>query len=203
MLDVDPRHGGDESLADFEAAYGPLPPTPSVLTGGGGQHFWLRAPDGVAISNSTGKLSPGLDIRSDGGYVVAPPSRHASGELYRWAAEAHLDDLKISLAPESLLRLLSSRAPAPSVAGAIPEGERNTKLASLAGSMRHRGMEPNEIEAALLAVNARAGLPEDEVSQIARSVGRYAPGPSPKIDLTPENGSSARVRIALDCRKGC
>jgi len=65
------------------------------------------------------------------------------------------------------------------VADAIPDGQRNATLASLAGTMRRRGMTAAEIEAALLTVNAgrcQPPLPDDAVRGIATSVGRYPPG---------------------------
>src|SRR2546426_3381136 len=56
------------------------------MTGGGGLHFYFRWP-GFAVSNSAGKLGGGLDVRGNGGQVVAPGSRHKSGAIYAWAPE--------------------------------------------------------------------------------------------------------------------
>lgn len=78
VLDIDPRHGGDDTLAALEAQYGKLPDTPTVLTGGGGIHFYFRHPGGVA-PNSASRVGQGIDVRSDGGYVIAPRSVHESG----------------------------------------------------------------------------------------------------------------------------
>jgi bifunctional DNA primase/polymerase-like protein len=84
VLDVDPDHGGDESLDVLLHDHGPLPPGAIVRTGSGGQHIYFAHPGGV-IRNDTGRrLGPGLDIRGDGGYVIAPPSRHPTGSLYHW-----------------------------------------------------------------------------------------------------------------------
>ena len=69
VLDVDPRHGGDDALCDIEREHGPLPPTRSVTTPGGGQHYYFVHRDGLRCS--TGRLGPGLDVRADGGYAVA------------------------------------------------------------------------------------------------------------------------------------
>ena len=44
VLDVDPRHEGDESLRQLEAKYEPLPETPTALSGGGGRHFYFQHP---------------------------------------------------------------------------------------------------------------------------------------------------------------
>lgn len=85
VLDIDPDHGGDESLAALLAEHGDLPETLVARTGGGGRHLYFRHPgEGKRVRNSTGDLAPGLDVRGDGGYVVAPPSIHASGGSYEW-----------------------------------------------------------------------------------------------------------------------
>lgn len=84
VLDVDPLHGGDASLDRLVAAHGPLPPTRLVRTGNDGVHLYFAHP-GETVPNSAGtRLGPGLDVRGDGGYVIAPPSVHASGVTYRW-----------------------------------------------------------------------------------------------------------------------
>ncbi len=82
VVDVDPRHGGDASLAGYEAAHGALPATVESLTGGGGRHLYFAHPGG-ATPNRVGML-PGVDVRGDGGCVVAPPSVHPSGRAYAW-----------------------------------------------------------------------------------------------------------------------
>jgi hypothetical protein len=79
-IDVDPRNGGDASLAELEAEYGALPATVEALTGGGGRHLFFAHAGGKLA----GRLRAGIDVKADGGYVVAPPSLHASGERYRW-----------------------------------------------------------------------------------------------------------------------
>lgn len=81
-VDVDPRSGGRDSLAQLEAQHGPLPATLTVSTGGGGEHYFFAVADGPAPTAV--RIAPGIDLRGDGGYVVAPPSRHASGGAYTW-----------------------------------------------------------------------------------------------------------------------
>jgi hypothetical protein len=84
VLDIDPDHGGDETLAHLLDEHGPVPTGAVVHTGSGGRHVYFAHPGGL-IRNDTGRrLGPGLDIRGDGGYVIAPPSGHANGRSYRW-----------------------------------------------------------------------------------------------------------------------
>jgi putative DNA primase/helicase len=177
VLDVDPRHGGDESLRDLEARYGPLPDTPTVLTGGGGQHYYFALPQGVTVR--TRKVAPGLDLKGEGGYVVAPPSVHPSGRRYEWELGRSPDDLPLAPLPAWLLKEGDhGRREWQWDGEPIPEGRRHLHLVSLAGKLRAAGLGVEAIEVALLQENERRclpPLPEREVQAIARSMGSYPP----------------------------
>jgi hypothetical protein len=82
VLDVDAQHGGLETLARLEDENGRLPDAPTVRTGNGGLHIYFRDPG--ELRNSTGLVGPGIDVRGDGGYVVAAGSIHENGTVYRW-----------------------------------------------------------------------------------------------------------------------
>lgn len=107
VVDVDPRNGGDESLAELEAKHGVLPETPRVLTGGGGTHYYFRSCEFTRCAI----LGPGLELKGANGYVVAPPSLHASGSRYTWDAGAHPEDVPFAEPPEWLSRGRSSATP--------------------------------------------------------------------------------------------
>lgn len=82
VLDVDPENGGNESLAKLESKYGPLPPTWYDETGSKGGHFFFNYPNfEVGCSNAAFKALglEGLDLRGDGGQVVAAPSISGKG----------------------------------------------------------------------------------------------------------------------------
>ena len=101
VLDVDDF----DSFRDLEQRYEMLPDTRTSITGSGGFHFLFRWPtDGRDIRNDAGRrLGPGLDVRGDGGQIVAPPSIHPNGNTYQW--DAGLGD-DIAEAPEWLLELV-------------------------------------------------------------------------------------------------
>jgi hypothetical protein len=174
VIDIDPRHGGDKSLIGL----GTLPQTATVATDGGGKHLYFKMP-AADIRNSAGKLGPGLDIRANGGYVVAPPSKHVSGGEYKWLIDprAGLADL-----PQFILDKLTGKPAqgkvSPPVGGIIPKGQRDNTLTSLAGTMRRRGMTEAAILAALREENQRCEepLPDTDLQRIARSIGRKEPG---------------------------
>src|SRR5581483_1415196 len=175
-LDVDTPKGGAGTLAELERKHGKLAKTARVLTGGGGEHIYFKHP-GREVRNSAGRLGAGLDVRGDGGYLVVPPSIHDSGRVYKWIRPL---ERGIADPPAWLLDDpgASRNGSAPPVGDAIPQGERDTTLASLAGTMRRRGMGEAEILAALKVANTqrcRPPLEEREVERIAASISRYRP----------------------------
>jgi hypothetical protein len=92
VLDVD-GPTGEETLAKLERKFGSLPPTWQVETGKG-RHIYLRYPENIAKVKSVAWKKLGLDVRGDGGYVIAPPSVHESGRRYTF-----LENTASELAP--------------------------------------------------------------------------------------------------------
>jgi predicted P-loop ATPase len=110
-VDVGPGKDGADTLRALQLRHDDLPETPEVRTGGGGRHLYFRAPPGVLVKTGTNILGPGVDVRGEGGFVVAPPSVHPSGERYVWVWQYTLDDLAIADAPAWLLDLVRADAP--------------------------------------------------------------------------------------------
>lgn len=147
-------------------------PTLAATTGGGGKHFYFIWP-GVRIQNAV-RIMPGLDVRGDGGYVVAPPSVHKSGRRYEW------DNPSIPPAelPPDLLSVLAGkpgarRLTAADWEAAIPEGRRDEELTRRAGRLLGAGLNAAEALAILRAVNAalcRPPLPDQQVRKIVDSI---------------------------------
>ena len=195
VLDVDPRHGGDRSLEQLQAITGPLD-TAVVNTGGGGRHFIFQA-NGTRITSRAldTDLYPGLDVKACGGYVVGGGSDHISGGRYTWGGSSAPRPI-----PATLLQVLPKRGaerPVPAdgavvkkTGAQISDGARNVALTRLAGRLRHAGLEPGELAAALQAANVGRcdpPLPEREVETVARSIGRYeAGGAAPGTDRSVE-----------------
>ena len=161
----------------FGATLGLLddPPTLTVRTGRreGGRHRHFVRP-AFAVGNL--KL-PGIDVRCDGGYVLMPPSVHPSGRVYAWedvAAELR----PLPAAALAALETASTAAPQPTGHGsaAVPKGQRNSHLTSLAVALRRHGLDVEALREALRAINAQQcdpPLSAREVDRIAASVARY------------------------------
>ncbi len=108
-LDVDAKSGGFESLAQLERRFGTLPKTVTVITGGGGRHFYFKYP-GFEVRGRIG-MRPGLDVQADDMQTVAPPSKHKSGFTYRWEEGKSPDEVQIASLPRWLLGIIQTKNP--------------------------------------------------------------------------------------------
>jgi hypothetical protein len=98
------KHDGLASLQALMAQHGPLPETLTAESPSGSRHLYFRWPEGLTIKNATNAPAPGLDVRGEGGMVIAPPSLRETG-AYRWVCEA-----EIAEAPCWLLQLVAGPA---------------------------------------------------------------------------------------------
>lgn len=197
VLDIDADRGGRETLDELVELHGELPETVESLTGGGGSHLLFSYPSDRIVPNGVDRLGQGVDIRADGGYIVAPPSMHASGRAYAWEVSSDFEGTPIAEAPAWVLTLASQRragGAGPRVEGddarggghgappdAVHEGGRNDTLYRLACSLRSKGLGREEILAALLVTNARRCVPpldEVEVERIVDSACKHEAGHS-------------------------
>ena len=114
VIDIDPPHGGQ--IEDL-----PLQPrereTVTVRTGSGGWHLYYRTPPDIDVSNSGVLLPVGIDVRSDGGYVVAPDSIHPSGERYEWLPGKSPWERTVLPLPDALRPLLKVKGKPPHEVG--------------------------------------------------------------------------------------
>jgi hypothetical protein len=182
VIDVDPAHGGDQSLARIEALHGRLPSTIQAITGGGGRHIYFRHPGGV-VRNKVAIL-PGVDLRGDGGYVVAPPSLHVSGRRYAWEKDHAPGEVEIASIPSWLMDLVRTETRGAGhphghwrrlVREGVPEGERNDAIASLAGHLLWHGVDAEVTLELLLCWNAyrcAPPLPDEEIVRTMQSISR-------------------------------
>jgi Bifunctional DNA primase/polymerase, N-terminal len=110
VIDIDPRNGG-AVLPDL------MPPTRCVRTGSGGWHLYYRHPGGTIAAKLRGH--DGIDIKAEGGYVVAPPSIHpATRQPYRWVGDRAVSEMPSPLI--AACRPAEPPPPAPPDTGPTP-----------------------------------------------------------------------------------
>ena len=164
-IDADLKRGGLQSLQRLRERLGAYR-TARALTGGGGTHDLFLAPAGAAIrsrSNAFGEQFPGIDIKARGGYIIAPPSLHASGRRYEW--DILPTPFSLAELPGAWLQAILATDPAQShrpipgvdanAAARIPAGQRHDALTRYAGRLRRLGTSVEEIEDCLRSLNAR------------------------------------------------
>jgi hypothetical protein len=110
---------GIEALADLERRHGPLPPTPRLRSGGGGQHYYFAWPPDGTIKTGANRNGLPIDVRGAGGLVVAPRSAHVSGGHYTW--ELPPEDAALAPAPPWLLDWLRGDKNSQTTEGVGPE----------------------------------------------------------------------------------
>lgn len=181
VIDVDPSSGGEDGFSELAGKLGNPGQTVRVLTPRHGYHLWYRAPS-VPISCSAGKLAPGVDVRGDGGYVVAPPTTRPDGTGWRWSGKSPLADLQDEWL-EALTAPVAERPRSASgegswvamLASGIPNGQRNQALTSLLGHMLHRNIDVHLAAHLLHLVNrvdCQTPLDSMEVEKIVNSITR-------------------------------
>ncbi len=178
VVDVDFKSNGAASYSTLAAKY-KFPSTVMAKTGAG-FHLYFQYAEG--IKNKVG-IDAGIDIRSNGGYVLIPPSNHLSGNTYMWLRRPTIDN--IAEMPEWLYEFIIARGETVSdgedYAETIPEGRRNNFAHHMGCVMRNKGFSKAAIKAALMAENAVRCIPpltEDEIDLVVSSVGRYEKGES-------------------------
>ena len=187
VIDIDPRHGGDESVRIYPELSSILSvPTPISLTGGGGQHYLFAHP-GFTVPNAAG-VWPGVDVRGDGGYIVAPGSRHVSQRMYAWDTSAHPEDVPLGVLPTNLFALFKKGSLLGGIAAEgsqrgrmdvdgiiegrvrVPEGQRNEVMLRLVGSLVGADSSEASVLAMAQTVNTRSFDPPMEDGELCRIV---------------------------------
>lgn len=200
-LDLDEEKGknGIKTLRDWEALHGTFPPSWLAITGRGGWHYYFKADEEVKCRIN---MLPGIDIRGDGGYIVAPPSIHSNGNQYRWSNNLSPYEIPIQLMDDNIKYLLhhqdTALKPVYVAPDKIPEGERNGMLFKFACMMQSKGVSDQTVFAATKSENetkCNPPLSEKEVYVIVKSALRYEKGKPiyVKSDMTAVQGQREPV----------
>ena len=179
-IDEEKDKNGFLEVNQWEKENGKLPETAAAITGRGGTHLYYRF-TGATIRNRTGLLE-GVDIRGEGGYVIAPPSVHPNGKTYEWDLDP--EEFEIAEVDEQVLKFLNQKLPKDDkeqfqVPQTIKSGERNDTLFKMACSLQSQGYPDAAIMATLRATNETAcdvPLTDDELDLIVSSALKYHKG---------------------------
>jgi hypothetical protein len=186
---VDVEKGGDISI---------FPETETVKTGGGGYHFYYKYREGY---ENKARILPLTDIRGEGGYVVAPPSIHSSGNRYEVHKIAHRAEFPIHLFGGR--DDLQKQTDWSQIVDGVETGNRNETAAKFAGKLM-RTFEPKEWEATVWPMlrgwnlGNKPPLAESELRNVYRSVGKRSLNNDPReVPVEMENEFDDDSEIAL------
>ncbi len=214
VLDVD-EHGkvsGNKSLAELETKHSKLPETLEALTPGGGRHLYFK--NVSSLKNSASKVGKGLDIRANGGYIIAPGSINSDGKKYRWVN----NKLKPAIAPDWLADLAIKKKLAKQSADpyakkaqeaavtallATPEGTRNDVLNKQAfglfGLVKAGRLNADVVRNMLVVAAQGAGLDLDEIEKTLDSAFNAAQPRYEGLKKTSKKGAgNAKPDLSLD-----
>lgn len=185
VVDIDNKNGVNGFLA-LENAGVELPDTVSVLTPTGGRHYYFKfIPN---LKNSAGVLGSGsgVDIRTDGGLVILPPSMHPIGGTYEWMSDQSPWEIEIAEFPQELLRIIQKQNSLAdgkkegfSLPDKIADGQRNDILFRYASKLRGSGMKKPEVLTAVSTLNTERcenPLPQQEIKTVVDSACNYDEG---------------------------
>jgi len=149
-----------------------FPHAPTVQTGKG-LHLYYRYQDGIRNFQKRDDL-PGIDLRGDGGYVVAPPSIHPSSSQYHWIDGKGSTDIPLAVLPSLVL----AKAPADKtpmkelLRGGVSKGSRNDSLARLSGFWAGDGLPLQDCLARAHSWNQlnKPPLPDPEIIRTVEGI---------------------------------
>lgn len=205
-IDEDKGIDGTHQMLLWERENGDLPETISVITGRGGSHRYYKY-EGKDQKNRAGIIE-GVDVRGEGGYVIAPPSVHPNGTMYEW--ENDPSETTIAEVDETVKKFLETgEAPnnireakeAFKLPNTIESGQRNSTLHKLACSMQAQGMSDDAIMAAVKTENmtrCKEPLDDTEVETIVNSALRYKKGELKVIELPDDPQRPPQLYMKLD-----
>lgn len=173
VVDVDVHDAdGRETMRQWAAKNNTcLPETVTVITGSGGFQYYFKSDK--PIRRMIGVM-PGVDILGDG-YVVAPPSIHPNGNPYQWQLDLGLHEVPVAEADDAVFEIIEqgaakSKRKASSNTAKILEGNRNSSLTSLGGSLQAHGASDEFVTGAIHNANVSACVPPLEPSEAQRIV---------------------------------
>ena len=200
-VDEDKGLNGVHEMQIWETDNGELPETVRAITGRGGAHLYYRY-EGKDLGNRAGVIE-GVDIRGEGGYIIAPPSIHPNGTQYEW--ECDPEETEISDINDTIKKLLAITKKSSREKFKLPKiiesGQRNSTLYRFACSLQSQGLTDEAITAAVMAENdtrCKEPLSKDEIGQLIESALTHAKGELKVIEQTSYSPRDPEFTYVLD-----
>lgn len=200
-VDEDKGLNGVHEMQIWETDNGELPETVRAITGRGGAHLYYRY-EGKDLGNRAGVIE-GVDIRGEGGYIIAPPSIHPNGTQYEW--ECDPEETEISDINDTIKKLLAITKKSSREKFKLPKiiesGQRNSTLYRFACSLQSQGLADEAITAAVMAENdtrCKEPLSKDEIGQLIESALTHAKGELKVIEQTSYSPREPEFTYVLD-----
>lgn len=176
------------------------PVTPMARTGDG-LHLYFRY--SKECEGTSVRFAPGLDLKSNRGYVVAPPSLHPNGVAYEWLEGLSPWDVPVAELPPWVLGALKNRVQKKveieeQLAEPIRDGGRNDALTQVAGALRRRGLPYEDLYVVLQSLNeirCDPPLPREEVARIANNISSYAAGKYREKRNSPQGTPQVTINV--------
>lgn len=188
VVDVDDKPGnavqGSDSLREWELEHGDMSETVTAITGSGGVHYYLDVGDAHVPCSTSAELA--IDIRCDGGYVVAPPSVHPNGNGYVWdVAPEDMEPAAATDNDKALIQWVHDRSGSASAVrkaaiskGKLKEGEgRNRWLYEQGCAARAKGGDDGLVELWLKQLNAYKCVPPVSDAELYKIIGSVCTKP--------------------------
>lgn len=207
-MDIDKDKGKDGYHAFLkwcDENYLILPDSWLSITGRGGYHLLYKSL--FPVPSKIGWLED-VDIRANGGYIVAPPSVHPNGTLYQWEQDPDeyelvtTDDIDVEFVMNSVLASNKTNTEPLKVPEEIPEGHRDEMMFKLACKYQAMGMSDSEMEAALKVANAercKPPLTDREIKKKLQQAQKYAKGEP--VSITDNSETIAKRKTYGKTRK--
>lgn len=186
-IDVDTYAGG--TLTALESELGELPPTLEAKTRAGGRHLLFRYPEGALLRSFNGQIAPSVDLKAEGGYIIAAPSWVAADDKgpagqYKWVNDLPVAELPVAWrqrweslggtkSPTPMNNEFAGLAEAYVVPERIDKGQRNSAVLAYVGHVRKKGMPETLIRGAALDFNIARCVPPLDEEEVASIVSRY------------------------------
>lgn len=166
--------------------------SPTTVATGRGRHLYMAHP-GTEVPNAA-RIAPCIDIRGDGGFVVAPPSVHESGRRYAWASAEGSNELPLFVLPEGLTRASTTSGVftgpgwVSEALSNLVEGNRNDTFTRVVGKLHRSGWSPTDILGLLSPHSESSGFSVSELEAVIASITRK-PRPSVSVEGSLETPS--------------